>query len=157
MSATPTRAAIASVCAAVLLGGLKGWAAWATGSVAMLASLADSLLDLVASLVTLAGVRIAAQPPDAEHRFGHGKAEALAALFQVALISVSAGFIAVRAAERLSSGDVAAQAGSGIAVSAAAIVVTLLLTAYQQRAIAASGSITGECAWRISGRKRCTT
>lgn len=141
MSATPTRAAIASVCAAVLLGGLKGWAAWATGSVAMLASLADSLLDLVASLVTLAGVRIAAQPPDAEHRFGHGKAEALAALFQVALISVSAGFIAVRAAERLTTGDVAAQAESGIAVSIAAIIVTLLLTAYQQRAIAATDSI----------------
>ncbi|MCW4462077.1 cation diffusion facilitator family transporter [Sphingomonas sp. BT-65] len=141
MSATPTRAAIASVCAAVLLGGLKGWAAWATGSVAMLASLADSLLDLVASLVTLAGVRIAAQPPDAEHRFGHGKAEALAALFQVALISISAGFIAVRAVERLRTGEVAARAESGIAVSLAAILVTLLLTAYQQRAIAASGSI----------------
>lgn len=141
MSATPTRAAIASVCAAILLGGLKGWAAWATGSVAMLASLADSLLDLVASLVTLAGVRIAAQPPDAEHRFGHGKAEALAALFQVALISVSAGFIALRAVERLRTGEVAAQAESGIAVSLAAILVTLLLTAYQQRAIAASGSI----------------
>lgn len=141
MSATPTRAAIASVCAALLLGGLKGWAAWATGSVAMLASLADSLLDLVASLVTLTGVRIAAQPPDAEHRFGHGKAEALAALFQVALISVSAGFIAVRAVQRLAAGEVAAEAESGIAVSVAAIVVTLLLTAYQQRAIAASGSI----------------
>lgn len=141
MSATPTRAAIASVCAAVLLGGLKGWAAWTTGSVAMLASLADSLLDLVASLVTLAGVRIAAQPPDAEHRFGHGKAEALAALFQVALISVSAGFIAVRAVERLTTGEVAAEAESGIAVSIAAIVVTLLLTAYQQRVIAATDSI----------------
>ncbi|WP_423605724.1 cation diffusion facilitator family transporter [Sphingomonas sp. MS122] len=141
MSATPTRAAIASVCAALLLGGLKGWAAWSTGSVAMLASLADSLLDLVASLVTLAGVRIAAQPPDAEHRFGHGKAEALAALFQVALISVSAGFIAVRAVERLRTGEVAAQAESGIAVSLVAIVVTLLLTAYQRRAIAATDSI----------------
>lgn len=62
MSATPTRAAIASVCAALLLGALKGYAAWTTGSVAMLASLSDSLLDLIASLVTLAGVRIAAQP-----------------------------------------------------------------------------------------------
>ncbi|MCR5870629.1 MULTISPECIES: cation diffusion facilitator family transporter [unclassified Sphingomonas] len=141
MSATPTRAAIASVVAALLLGGLKGYAAWTTGSVAMLASLSDSLLDLIASLVTLAGVRIAAQPADANHRFGHGKAEALAALFQVVLISASAAFIAVRAIERLTSGDVAADPEAGIIVSVIAIGVTLALTAYQARAIAASGSI----------------
>jgi ferrous-iron efflux pump FieF len=141
MSATPTRAAIASVCAALLLGGLKAYAAWTTGSVAMLASLSDSLLDLIASLVTLAGVRIAAQPADANHRFGHGKAEALAALFQVVLISASATFIAVRAIERLTSGEVAADPEAGIVVSVIAIGVTLLLTAYQARAIAASGSI----------------
>ena len=141
MSATPTRAAIASVCAALLLGGLKAYAAWTTGSVAMLASLSDSVLDLIASLVTLAGVRIAAQPADANHRFGHGKAEALAALFQVVLISASATFIAVRAIERLTSGDVAADPEAGIIVSVIAIGVTLALTAYQARAIAASGSI----------------
>ncbi|MBA4762540.1 cation diffusion facilitator family transporter [Sphingomonas sp.] len=141
MSATPTRAAIASVCAALLLGGLKAYAAWTTGSVAMLASLSDSVLDLIASLVTLAGVRIAAQPADANHRFGHGKAEALAALFQVVLISASAAFIAVRAIERLASGEVAADPEAGIIVSVIAIGVTLLLTAYQARAIAASGSI----------------
>lgn len=141
MSATPTRAAIASVCAALLLGGLKAYAAWTTGSVAMLASLSDSVLDLIASLVTLAGVRIAAQPADANHRFGHGKAEALAALFQVVLISASATFIAVRAIERLTSGEVAADPEAGIVVSVIAIGVTLLLTAYQARAIAASGSI----------------
>jgi ferrous-iron efflux pump FieF len=141
MSATPTRAAIASVCAALLLGGLKAYAAWTTGSVAMLASLSDSVLDLIASLVTLAGVRIAAQPADANHRFGHGKAEALAALFQVVLISASATFIAVRAIERLASGEVAADPEAGIVVSVIAIGVTLLLTAYQARAIAASGSI----------------
>lgn len=141
MSATPTRAAIASVIAALLLGGLKAYAAWTTGSVAMLASLSDSVLDLIASLVTLAGVRIAAQPADANHRFGHGKAEALAALFQVVLISASATFIAVRAIERLASGEVAADPEAGIIVSAIAIGVTLLLTTYQARAIAASGSI----------------
>ncbi|MCA1198760.1 cation diffusion facilitator family transporter [Sphingomonas sp. R647] len=141
MTATPTRAAIASVCAALLLGGLKAYAAWTTGSVAMLASLSDSVLDLIASLVTLAGVRIAAQPADANHRFGHGKAEALAALFQVVLISASATFIAVRAIERLTSGEVAADPEAGIIVSVIAIGVTLLLTAYQARAIAASGSI----------------
>jgi hypothetical protein len=76
-------AAIASISVALLLGALKGWAAWTTGSTAMLGSLADTLLDLIASMATLAGVWVAAQPDDAEHRFGHGKAEALAAMFQV--------------------------------------------------------------------------
>jgi ferrous-iron efflux pump FieF len=79
-------AALASISVAVLLAGLKLHAAWVTGSSAMLGSLADTSLDLIASLATLAGVWIAAQPDDAEHRFGHGKAEALAAMFQVVLI-----------------------------------------------------------------------
>ena len=83
-------AAFASIAVAALLVGLKGWAAWSTGSTAMLGSLADTALDLVASLATLAGVWVAAQPDDAKHRFGHGKAEALAAMFQVVLISISA-------------------------------------------------------------------
>ncbi|MFN4114852.1 MAG: cation transporter, partial [Sphingomonadaceae bacterium] len=72
--------------------------------VAVLASLADSLLDLVASLVTLFAVHLAAQPADHDHRFGHGKAEALAALFQVALIAVSAFVIFGQAVSRFSDG-----------------------------------------------------
>src|ERR1700754_1887600 len=95
------RAAVASVVTALLLDGIKAYAAWKTGSGAVLAGLADSLLDLVASLVTLGGVHWAAQPADREHRFGHGKAEALAALFQVGVITVSAFAILVRAVERL--------------------------------------------------------
>src|SRR3546814_16133070 len=78
---------------------LKGFPALHTGSVAMLGSLADTGLDLLASLVTLYGVRLAATPADHDHRFGHGKAEALAALFQVALIPASAIGIAWRAIE----------------------------------------------------------
>ena len=76
-------AAFASIAMALFLLALKGWAAWRTGSTAMLGSLADTALDLVASLATLSGVWFAAQPADDEHRFGHGKAEALAAMFQV--------------------------------------------------------------------------
>ena len=64
MTSLARRAAIASVCSALLLGALKAWAAVQTGSVAMLASLADSALDLFASLVTLGGVHWAAQPAD---------------------------------------------------------------------------------------------
>src|SRR3546814_16936200 len=84
---------------------LKGFAAWHTGSVAMLGSLADTGLDLLASLVTLYGVRLAATPADPDHRFGHGKAEALAALFQVALITASAIGIARRAIEALTNSE----------------------------------------------------
>ena len=94
-------AAFASIAVAVVLVALKTWASWRTGSTAMLGSLADSALDLIASLATLAGVWIASQPADEDHRFGHGKAEALAAIFQVMLIALSAfGFIEIALAPR---------------------------------------------------------
>lgn len=135
------RAALASVATAILLGSLKAYAAWATGSVAVLASLADSLLDLVASLVTLGGVHWAMQPADEEHRFGHGKAEALAALFQVAIIAISAFAIMIEAVNRLASGGTSAAPELGIGVSVIAIVVTLALTRYQSHVIRQTGSI----------------
>ncbi|MCH4893496.1 MULTISPECIES: cation diffusion facilitator family transporter [unclassified Sphingomonas] len=134
-------AALASVATAILLGAIKLAAAIETGSVAMLGSLADSLLDLVASLVTLFGVHMAARPADADHRFGHGKAEALAALFQVAIITASAIAILIQALRRFSAGAATAHAEIGIGASAVAIVVTLLLTRYQRRVVAATGSL----------------
>src|SRR3546814_11442318 len=91
----------------------KGYAAWATDSVAMLGSLADTALDFAASLVTLFGVRFAAMPADRNHRFGHGKAEALLALFQVVLIIVASIGIALRAIERIGSGATTAPAAHG--------------------------------------------
>lgn len=142
--ATTSSAAIASVAVALLLLGLKGWATAATGSVALLGSLLDSGLDLIASLVTLWAVRIAAAPADHDHRFGHGKAEALAALFQVGLISVSAIGIGWRAVERFLSGGAVGEAEYGIGVSLVAIVATLALTAYQRRVIRATGSVAIE-------------
>ena len=136
-----TRAALASVALALTLLIAKGWAAWATDSTAMLGSLADTVLDLVASLATLAGVRIAAQPADHDHRFGHGKAEALVALGQVVLIAVSALGIAWRAVDRLIHGGTTAAMGIGIGVSLFAIAATFALLAYQKRVIARTGSI----------------
>ena len=136
-----TRAALASVALALTLLVAKSWAAWATDSTAMLGSLADTALDLVASLATLAGVRIAAQPADSDHRFGHGKAEALVALAQVVLIGVSALGIAWRAVDRLINGGATAEMGVGIGVSLFAIAATFALLAYQKRVIASTGSI----------------
>ena len=136
-----TRAALASVGAAAFLLLLKGAAAVVTGSVAMLGSLADTGLDLLASLVTLYGVRVAAQPADNDHRFGHGKAEALAALVQVMLISASAVAIAWRAIVAISSRTPTQDAGFGIGVSLVAIAATSLLLAYQRGVIRRTGSI----------------
>lgn len=134
-------AAIASITAATLLLAIKGWAAWSTGSTAMLGSLADTVLDLVASLATLLGVWIAAQPADDKHRFGHGKAEAIAALFQIVLISISALGIASRAIEQFVSGARVQSAAEGIGVSVAAIVVTFALLAWQRHVIRKTGSL----------------
>jgi ferrous-iron efflux pump FieF len=112
-----------------------------TDSTAMLGSLADTGLDLIASLATLAGVWIAAQPADSDHRFGHGKAEALVALGQVVLIGLSALGIAWRAINKLINGGETAEMGFGIAVSLFAIAGTLLLVAYQRRVIARTESV----------------
>ena len=135
------RAALASIAMAVILVSLKTWASWETGSVAMLGSLADSALDLIASLVTLVGVRFAALPADDDHRFGHGKAEALAALAQVILITISALGIAWRAIARLQSGAPTEGLETGIGVSAFAIAATFALLAYQRHVIRKTGSI----------------
>lgn len=135
------RAAAASIMVAVLLVSLKTWAAWHSGSVAMLGSLADSALDLVASLATLAGVIVAARPADEDHRFGHGKAEALAAMLQVVLIALSAVGIAWRALAHWLEGARVASATEGLLVSALAIVATLALLGWQRHVIARTGSV----------------
>jgi ferrous-iron efflux pump FieF len=135
------RAALASIAMAITLIALKSYAALQTSSMAMLGSLADSGLDLVASLVVLLGVRIAAVPADYDHRFGHGKAEALAALAQVILISLSAVFIGFRAVQRLVSGAQTADAELGIGVSVIAMALTLALISYQRHVVRRTGSL----------------
>ncbi len=140
-AALTTRAALISVATASFLLVLKVYAAWATGSVAMLGSLADTALDLLASLVTLLGVRVAAIPADHDHRFGHGKAESIAALVQVGIILVSAVGIGWRAVERLLQGVETARAEHGIAVSLIAMGATVALIAYQRSVIRRTASV----------------
>jgi ferrous-iron efflux pump FieF len=136
-----SQAAMASIAMAVILIVLKAYAALETSSTAMLASLADSGLDLVASLVVLLGVRIAAQPADYEHRFGHGKAEALAALVQVILITLSAVFIGFRAIQRLAAGAPTSDAELGIGVSIVAMILTVALISFQRHVVKRTGSL----------------
>src|SRR5689334_14978855 len=93
-AALTRRVTLLSVATAAVLVTIKAVVWVASGSTALLASAADSGLDLIASLATFWAVRYAAAPPDAEHRFGHGKAEAFASLVQAGLVFASAALIA---------------------------------------------------------------
>jgi cation diffusion facilitator family transporter len=119
-----------SVATAVVLVAAKAAAWLASGSVALLASLADSGLDLLASLITLYAVRYAVAPPDAEHRFGHGKAEAFASLMQGGLVFASAALIGREAIVGIMDPKPIVAGGWAIAVMGLSVVLTLgLITA----------------------------
>jgi len=134
------RATYASVTAAVLLIVVK-LAVWIlTGSVSILASLLDSLLDAAASLVNLLAVRHALLPPDREHRFGHGKAEPLAGLAQAAFIAGSAVLLLTEAIKRLGAPQPVEHSAIGIAVMAISMGVSIALVLYQRHVIARTNS-----------------
>ena len=134
-------ATYASVTVAAVLIAAK-FAAWLeTGSVALLSSLVDSLLDAAASLVNLLAVRHAMTPADREHRFGHGKAEPLAVVGQSAFITGSAILLLAEAVRRLISPSPIENAAAGIAVVVFSIVVTIGLVAYQRHVVRRTGSI----------------
>jgi ferrous-iron efflux pump FieF len=134
-------AGAASIGVAVTLTGLKGWAWQSTDSVALLSSFADSLLDLVASLITFAAVRGAVEPPDREHRFGHGKLEGVAGIVQAAIISGSAAFVAFRAVLRIISPSEIEAASFGIGVMTTSLLFTFGLVAFQRYVIGRTGSL----------------
>jgi ferrous-iron efflux pump FieF len=106
-----------------------------TGSVSLLSSLVDSLLDAFASLINLLAVHQALQPADREHRFGHGKAEPLAGLAQAAFIAGSGVFIVFEAVKRLYQGDGVEHSNIGIAVMVVSIVLTLGLVLFQNSVV----------------------
>lgn len=140
-AAATRRVTLYSVVVAAILIALKGPAWWTSGSVAILASLADSSLDLVASLVTFYAVRYAAEPPDAEHRFGHGKAESFASLLQAALVFASGALVAREAIVRVMHPQPLAQGGWAVGVMLISIALTALLITAQSRALKAQGSV----------------
>lgn len=136
-----TWAASASVGVALTLILAKAGAYFATGSVSLLSTLVDSLLDFAASLINLVAIFQASVPADREHRFGHGKAEPLAGLGQAAFIAGSAAFILVQAADRLFRPAPLTNETVGIAVMVLSIAVTFGLVLFQRRVIRATGSI----------------
>jgi len=135
------RATLASVAVALILIVAKLAAFLVTDSVAILSTLVDSLLDALASLLNLVAVRHALQPADREHRFGHGKAEALAGLGQAGFIAGSAAFLLFEAGRRLISPQPLAAETIGIGVMVLAIVLTVGLVRYQRYVIDRTRSV----------------
>ena len=135
------RATAASVAVALMLVVAKLAAFVLTGSMAMLSTLIDSLLDVCASLVNLWAVRQALQPADREHRFGHGKAEPLAGLGQAAFIGGSAAFLFIEAGQRLFDRQPVINSGIGVAVVVLAMVATLGLVRFQASVIRRTDSL----------------
>jgi len=135
------RVAIAAVAVAALLVALKTIAYIVTDSIAMMASLADSALDVFASSVNLIAIRQALTPADREHRFGHGKAEPLAGLAQSAFIAGSAALLLLEAVRRLSFPQPVTNSTIGIVVIAFSMAVTLALVAFQRHVIKRTRSV----------------
>jgi ferrous-iron efflux pump FieF len=134
-------AGVASVSVASLLIAFKTWAWLATDSVSLLGSLADSLLDLIASLITFFAVRVAVEPPDREHRFGHGKSEAIAGLLQSMIVSASALYVAAQAVQRLLAPSQVEAPGLGMGVIGVSLLLTGALVSFQRYVVARTGSL----------------
>lgn len=124
---------------AVLVAGVliiaKAFAWWKTGSMAILAAMTDSLVDLFASLTNVLVLRFALQPADDDHTFGHGKAESLAALAQSAFITGSAAFLLLQGIQRLTEPQLAESSELGVAISLFSIVLTAALVWYQRKVV----------------------
>ena len=135
------RAALASLLVSLLLVGLKAAAYFASGSVALLASLADSALDLFTAGLNMLAIHESLSPADAEHRFGHGKAEPLAGLAQGAFIAASAVFLVVQAAQRLMAPQQIDHSLQALIVMFISIFAAICLILYERHVVAQTGSV----------------
>lgn len=130
-----------SVAVAAILVVAKAVVLWASGSLSILASLTDSGLDLLASLLTFLTVRFARTPPDQEHPFGHGKAEAFSALFQAGLVFASGALIMQGAVHDLLHPKPLGQSAWAIGVLVLSIALTFVLVTVQSKALKDSQSV----------------
>ena len=126
------RATYFSVATATLLIAIKAGAWWLSGSLTVLASLVDSCMDATASILNMLAVRYSLKSADDDHKFGHGKAEALAGLGQALFIAGSAVFLLINAVGRLAKPTPLTCIGVGLGVMTFAIVITMLLLSYQR-------------------------
>ncbi len=133
-------ATFAALATALTLAMAKAIAWWLSGSVSLLAGLTDSLLDGVASLLNLLAVHYALRPADEDHRYGHGKAEALAGLGQALFIGASALLVGIHAIDRLLEPQPIAATGLGIAVMLLSLLMTVALLLFQRHVVSLTGS-----------------
>jgi cation diffusion facilitator family transporter len=135
-----------------VLAALKAIVWLSTGSVSVLASLADSGLDVAAALTTFFAVRYAVAPPDAEHRYGHGKAEAFASLVQAGLVFASAALVGEDAIQHLLSPKPISQGWWAIGVMIVSTLLTLALVTAQTQVLkrARSVAVTGDRAHYVA-------
>jgi ferrous-iron efflux pump FieF len=140
------RASLFSLIVGITLVVLKA-AAWSvTDSLSIMSSMADSMLDVIASTINFIAIRYALQPPDHEHRFGHGKAEDLATLAQSTFICGSGLFLIIESVKRIFSPEPVYNNLVGIGVMCISIVMTLCLVMYQRRIVrkTLSGAIAAD-------------
>lgn len=137
-------ATYASVGTATFLVSIKLGAWWVTHSVSLLSTLVDSMLDVAASIINLLAVRAALTPADSDHRFGHGKAEPLAALGQSAFIGGSAVFLLLEVSQRFLDPREIEATHIGIGVMVFSIVATLALLRFQKYVVRETGSLVIE-------------
>jgi ferrous-iron efflux pump FieF len=135
------RAAIASLGISVVLVAIKAAAYFLSSSVSVLASLADSALDLFTSTLNLVAIHSALTPADEDHRFGHGKAEPLAGLAQGAFIAGSATFLIVQGVTRLIAPEPLAQGALTLGIMVASLFGSAGIVAYQRYVVAQTGSL----------------
>jgi len=124
-----------TVAVAALLLLLKSYAWWQTESVSILASLLDSAIDIVASVMILIAVQIAQTPADKEHRFGHGNAEPLASLAQSVFIAGSAVYLIIYSIDRITDPKPISSPDLGLVVMVLSLIFTLALVVFQRYVI----------------------
>jgi ferrous-iron efflux pump FieF len=134
-------AAFASLAISVVLVAIKTVAYFLSSSVSILASLADSALDLFTSTLNIVAIHSALTPADADHRFGHGKAEPLAGLAQGAFIAGSATFLIVQAVNRLIAPQPIEHGTTALAIMIASLVGSAGIVAYQRYVVKETGSL----------------
>jgi cation diffusion facilitator family transporter len=130
MTETKAGAALLSVISNSLLIVLKLVAGLLTGSIAILTEAIHSSIDLIASLIALVSVRKADEPADADHPYGHEKAENVAAGAEAMLILLGAAIVVIEAVRRLFNGSDVDQVGIGIAVIGISVIANLLVSAF---------------------------
>ncbi|XOD70320.1 MAG: cation diffusion facilitator family transporter [Sodalis sp. (in: enterobacteria)] len=128
-------ASIISLSVALILVCIKIWAWMETGSIALLTSAADGLVDVLASMVTLVGVYYAQQPADCCHRFGHGKAEAIAAFLQALFLGATGGMLGIESVNRLMTPEILNAQWISIIVIVASTICASLLVAMQTQVV----------------------